>query len=246
MGASKRFFEVTTKIEHLTKELDTKIIGHRMNRKDILVNSVFPLYVTDMMSEFFFHEVDSEYIPKGTVDYYGRFDANDKSVHIEIIHNPEDTEYRWTAPLWGYIRGVYFDTISHEMVHIYQNERRKETGITDTQRNPTKKEFKCLYRDDEAENGLYLISPDEVEAHSYNFASQLFRRYRSVEDALQALRTGKFDSIETFDVYVNYIKKNSYVYKRLMKKTTWYLLNKYDENTYKNSECNEDVVENNQ
>ena len=231
-------------IEKLMQENNDKMVNIKINRKDILVNCVFPLHIMNISHEVFFHEKEDHYVPQGTVDFYGYFGDYDNKIHIDIVFNPNDTEYYWNFPLWAYIRSIYIDTLCHEFMHLNQYEKRLLNGITTTQRNPSFKEFKSIEQDDEFENGLYLIKPDEVEAHAYNFASQLFRRYRNIEESLEALRKCDFDNIEIYDFYSKYIKKNSYIFKRLLKKTTWYLIHKYDENNYINSECNEDVVEN--
>lgn len=248
MSANKNFFVLTQHLEEIVQVLNDKVANTKMNRKDILVWCMFPVKVTGIEHEVFFHEKEDAYVPQGTVDFYGRFDGNDNKIHIEIIFNPKDNEFYWNLPLWGYIRSIYIDTLCHEIVHLHQFEKRFLNGITTTQRNPSKKEFKCIIEDDEAENGLYLIEPDEVEAYAYNFASQLFRRYRDVDVALDALRKQTFNNIEVYDFYSRYIKNNSHIHKRLMKKTTWYLLTKYSEETYENETSsfvtNKNYVEN--
>ena len=243
MATNQNFFELTRQLEEIVQSSDDKALKRDMTRKDLLVLFTYPLYVLRIEHEVFIHEKDEDYVPKGTVDFYGLFSDEDKKIHLYIIHNPKDKTYTWNPVIWAFIRGIYVDTLSHELLHKYQSEQRCLAGITATQRMPNFKEFKCIDKEDETENGLYLVSPDEVEADAYNFACQLYRRYRSVDDALNALRSGVFKDIEMYDFYNMYIKKNSYVYKRLLKKTTWFLLHKYDEKTYKNSECNEDVVE---
>ena len=231
-------------IESAIQAIDEKVVNHKNTRRDLLNHFLFPLYYCKIQHLFFFHEEEDAYVPKGTVDFHGRFSEEDEMIHVYIVHNPNDKTYEWHPIIWAYIRSIYIDTIGHELVHRSQHEKRKVVGIADYQRLPNNKEFKCIENDDEAENGLYLILPDEMEANAYNFACQLYRRHRDVNAALDALRKGEFDTIEINDFYKDYIKKNSYVYKRLMKKPTWFLLNKYDENTHKTSECNEDNVEN--
>lgn len=243
MSTNQNFFELTRQLEEIVVSSDDKALKADMTRKDILTLFAYPLYVLKLESEVFFHEKNEEYVPKGALDFYGLFSDEDKKIHLYIIHNPNDKTYTWNPVIWAYIRGIYVDTVSHELLHKYQSEQRCLVGITATQRNPNFKEYKCIKDEDEFDNGLYLVSPDEVEADAYNFACQLYRRYRSIEEALNALRSGSFKDVEMYDFYNAYVKKNSYVYKRLMKKTTWFLLHKYDENTYKNSECNDYVVE---
>ena len=238
------YVNAMTHLEKFLGGLDKKLTNTDLSRKDILIYAVYPLHMIGMDSQVFFHEKEDDYVPRGTVDFAGRYEGMDKRVHIDIIYHPEDTVYNWNEWLWAYIRGIYFDTLSHEIMHIYQNEKREAVGIADHQRLVTHKEYKCIANQDEDENGLYLINPDEVEAYAYNLASQLFRRYRSYEGALHALRKQHFNNIETVVYYSKFIKANSYIHKRLMKKTVHYLTLKYGDTVDKPEMVRSQVIQN--
>lgn len=218
-----------TEIEYSLRFLDDKIIGKELSRKDIAVAVIFPLNISGFDSAFFLHEVDNEEIVKGIVNIRGEFTGVG---HIYIEHNPEDETYVWNEVLWTYVKGMMFDTISHELCHLYQYDIREMRGVTDIQRIVSKKEYKSILLYDDNDSGIYLAGPDEVEAYSYNLASQLFRKYRSVDAAIAVLRSGECKDLEVYQYVSDFIKKDSYIWKRYMKKTIFYLINKYSENTY--------------
>lgn len=245
MAINKNFFNFVKAIEESIQKLDEGVIDQKLDRKDILLCCIYPLKESKIWDNFFIHEKEQDYIPRGTIDFSGRYSPEDGMIHLNIIHHPEDKEYVFNAPLWAYLRGIYVDTVCHEIIHLYQFKMREKVGINDCQRNPSYKEFKCISQYDKHENGLYLIRPDEVECYAYNFASQLFRRYRDLNKALDALRNNVFDDIDTYDYYIRYIKKNSHVFKRLIKKTVWYLIHKYSEATYITPGVQQNVTNNN-
>ena len=161
MAVNTNFFNLMLDIESAIQAIDEKVVNHKNTRRDLLNHFLFPLHYCKIQHLFFFHEEEDAYVPKGTVDFHGRFSEEDEMIHVYIVHNPDDKTYEWHPIIWAYIRSIYIDTIGHELVHRSQYEKRKVVGIADYQRLPNNKEFKCIENDDEAENGLYLILPDE-------------------------------------------------------------------------------------
>ena len=230
---------LTTDIEMFLQDMDKVVVDKIITLKDIAVVIAYPLYRTGINEDFVIKFKEDKRVIGGIVNVSGNY-LSEGTIVIE--YNPEDKEYVWNKVLWTFVKGMIFDTLSHEVVHWYQFQKRMGPPCCPWQRIPSKKEYKCLYRcltNIEHEDCLYIIKPDEVEAYSYNAASQLFRKYRSVDAALNTLRVCKWeDAPEAITLITPCIKRNSYMFKRYLKKIVFYLMNKYSEETYKSLECN--------
>lgn len=172
---------------------------------------------------------NAKYVPKGMFDLEGRYDSSEHNVQVTFIFNPEDKEelspMKWVV--WQYMKGMIFDVLSHEICHFYQDDKRRIRGVQSYQRMISQKEFSTIVKNDINETGLYLLNPDEIEAHAYNAASQMYRKYGGLNEALQALRCGKY--CETIEYYREFIATDQKPYKRFIKKVMTFLVDKYSE-----------------
>lgn len=227
--------ETLTHVEKLLNGLTSWVRAKQepLTIDDLKVVTVYPLHMMGLLPHFDLTVEVSDWVPSGLIDARGTNIWTDQST-ITLLVNPSDTEYDMTGEdprnklRWSLTLSTIFDALSHELIHVYQNLRRRERGVTSYQRNPSVREVACIGYEDEDENGLYLCKPDEVDAYAYNAASQIYRQCRSLAESIDFLRRRDKDKwIETLAFFFKHIRRDSSLAHRFWTKVTRYLVDKY-------------------
>lgn len=176
-------------------------------------------------------DTDSNVIP-GLVSIIGDFDEETYKCHLTIKSLDIDMPYGyfWNDIQWKNIRGSIFDTIAHELIHLYTALNRsgftKRTLLNGKEISSFAK-F-TIKNSSYYETALYLAQPEEIEAFAFNIACQLFRRFNDVDTCISYMKSSlKYQRIENLNEYTFYFNADSYVLKRLYKRIILHLENKY-------------------
>jgi hypothetical protein len=85
------------------------------------------------------------------------------SIELVLVTNPNDTHLILDLDLWNLFLDRLADTLAHELIHMRQARCRQFLEI----------EHRIRHRTDIEDDLVYLSDPDEIDAYSYNIATEL-------------------------------------------------------------------------
>ena len=180
------------------KSMEPEIVGQRLDKYKL--TSI----IQDTLDQF---KVEVEFqntpnVPKDEINMNAGYSQgidkwNDPDVYatnLDLLFNDKQRTYSFSKEGFDELVVRINDAIGHERIHQRQARKRKFKVQGTPYKGPGK---------DKAERD-YLGQPDEVEAFSYNIASELLRRHDK-ETIINAFRTGDLSILKDSVNFVAYL-----------------------------------------
>jgi ABC-type taurine transport system ATPase subunit len=131
------------------------------------------------------------------------------SIELILVTNPNDKHLILDQPLWNLFVNRLADSLAHELIHMYQTRSRNFLFIE----HRIERKFQI------DENLIYLSDPDEIDAYSYNIATELKEHQNPLSKLRNPAAVSVNDSVNLW-AYIQAFSQNlnNPVVKKLLKK----------------------------